>query len=204
MRTSASREKADGVRRRIARLITEVFAPLPTVAALLVVIALQSTAHPLDALRWMVVTVLFVSVAPLAYVLFGVRRRRLSDRHVGVREQRPLVLAIAIASATVSLALLAIGGAPRELFALVAAMIAGLVSSLCVTLVWKISIHTAVVTGAVVVLTLVYGAAALFLVPIVVIVSWGRVELGDHSLAQVLTGICLGAAIAALVFSLLR
>ena len=202
--TSAEREEAAGWAHKVARLVTEVFAPLPTVALLLVVIAVHATTSLVEALTWVVVTVALVSLVPLAYVLWGVRGRRLSDRHVGMREQRPHVLAIAIGSATLSLVLLGLGGAPRELFALVAAMIAGLISSLCVTLVWKISIHTAVVTGVVVVLTLVYGQWALALSPLIALVCWARVELRDHTIAQVIAGVCLGAVVAAVVFSVLR
>jgi hypothetical protein len=35
-------------------------------------------------MRWRaVLAVLFAAVVPMAYILVGVRRRRLSDRHVG-------------------------------------------------------------------------------------------------------------------------
>ena len=121
-----------------------------------------------------------------------------------MRALRPLVLLIGVTSVVVVLTLLVIGGAPRELVALVAAMLVGLVSSLLVTLAWKISIHTAVVAGAVVILVLVFGPLLLLLVPLVGLVSWARVELSDHSPAQVAAGAGLGALVAGIVFSLLR
>src|SRR5439155_21823673 len=173
------------VRRRIARTITEIFAPAPTVAALLVVLSWHSAATAEDALRWAVVSVLFASLIPLAYIIRGVRRRRLSDHHVGVREQRPVVLLFGIGSVLVGIAALVYLSAPRELVALVGAMAVGLLSSMLVTLFWKISVHSAVIAGALVVLVLVFGSALLLFGLVVALVAWARVEIGDHTPAQV-------------------
>jgi len=41
-------------------------------------------------------------------------------------------------------------------------------------------------------------------VPIVALIRWSRVELGDHTPAQTVMGAGLGAAVAAVVFMLLR
>jgi membrane-associated phospholipid phosphatase len=128
----------------------------------------------------------------------------LSDRHVRVRAQRPLPLLVGIGWVLVGLALLALWGAPRDLVALVAAVAVGLLTALLVTLVWKVSVHAAVVAGAVVVLALVFGPALLLLAPLVGLVGWARVEAGDHSPAQVLAGVVLGGAVAGTVFPLLR
>lgn len=69
---------------------------------------------------------------------------------------------------------------------------------------WKFSGHAAGVAGAVVILVLVFGPTLLALVPAVALVGWARVEVGDHTPAQVTAGAGLGALVAALVFSLLR
>jgi hypothetical protein len=158
-------------RQRLARVLTEVLAPAPTVAVLLLVVARRSAPTAAEALKWGLLAALFVSLIPLGYILRGVHRRRLSDHHVGVREQRPLPLLVGVASVLVGLALLAAWGAPRDLVALVAAMAVGLATSLLVTLVWKISVHTAVVAGAVAILVLVFGPTMLALAPLVALVG---------------------------------
>ena len=192
------------MRQRLARLVTEILAPAPTVAALLLVVAWRTAPTAAEAVRWGLLAVLFASLIPFLYILRGVRRRRLSDHHVGVREQRPVPLLVGIASVLAGLALLAALGAPRDLLALVAAMAVGLATSLLVTLFWKISVHAAVTAGAVVILVLVLGPALLTLAPVVALVGWARVEVGDHTPAQVVAGVGLGATVAGLVFSLLR
>ena len=191
-------------RRRLARAVTEVLAPTVVTSALLVAVGWHSAATAPDALGWALVAVLFAAVVPLFYILRGVRRHRLTDHHVRLREQRPAPLLVGVVSVLVGLALLARGGAPRDLVALVGAMSVGLLASLLVTLAWKVSIHTAVVAGAVVVLILVFGPALVVFAPAVALVAWARVEVGDHTAPQTLAGAVLGGSIAAVFFSLLR
>jgi membrane-associated phospholipid phosphatase len=191
-------------RRKVARLATEVLAPAPTAAALLVAVAWRSASGTAQGAGWALLAVLIVILVPLLYVVRGVRRRRFSDHHVGVREQRPLPLLVGVASVLIAWALLAAAGAPRDLVALVGAMAVGLSASLLVTLVWKISVHAAVSAGAVVILVLIFGPALLILASLAVLVGWARVELGDHTPPQVVTGAGLGAFVAATIFTLLR
>ncbi len=191
-------------RRRLARVITEIFAPAPTVALLLLLVAWHSAPTPAEAAKWGILAALFASILPFLYIVRGVRRRQLTDHHVRVRAQRPLPLTIGVASAITGLVLLLVLGAPRELVALVGAMVVGLAASTLVTLFWKLSIHAAVTAGAVVIMILVFGPILLVLTPLIALVSWARVAIGDHTPAQAVAGVCLGATIAAVVFSVLR
>ena len=192
-------------RRRLARVVTEVFAPAPVSLVVLVTVTLHSASSTAEALRFGGIAVLFATLIPFAYLVQGVRRRRLTDIHVRRREQRALPLAVAITSAAVLFGLLLWLGAPRDLIALIGAMVAGLLISLVVTLFWKISVHSASVTGAVVILAIAVGRGVLLATPLVVgLVAWSRVELGDHTVWQVLGGALLGALVAAVFFRLLR
>jgi len=56
----------------------------------------------------------------------------------------------------------------------------------------------------VVILLLVFGPGALVLLPIVPLVGWARVALGDHTPLQTLAGTALGGAVAASTFTLVR
>ena len=75
---------------------------------------------------------------------------------------------------------------------------------MAITLVWKISVHAAVAAGAVVVLVLAVGPALLVLAPLVALSAWARVQLEDHTPAQVAGGAAVGATVAGVVFSVLR
>jgi hypothetical protein len=73
---------------RLARLITEVFAPAVWAAAMPLVIALHAAESVRAGLAFGWLAVGFCSAVPYAMVWLGVRRGRLTDHHIGQREQR--------------------------------------------------------------------------------------------------------------------
>jgi membrane-associated phospholipid phosphatase len=191
------------VRQRAARIVTEILAPGVLVSVLLLAVGLHAADGP-SGLLWGLLAALFASFTPMAYIVRGVRRGRWTDHHVTTREHRRTPLLVGLASVLIGLGLLVVLDAPRELVALVAAMVAGLGVTVLITHWWKISIHTAVAAGTVVVLTLVFGTWLMVLWAIVAIIAWSRVELRDHTVGQVLGGMPFGALIAGVVFTLAR
>ena len=183
-------------RRRIACLVTEVMSPV----VLIVVVSLIVAVHSAGAGRGLalgLVAVFFVGGFPYALVLIGVRRGLLTDHHISRREQRPRIMAIALASAVAGLVVLRWLDAPRALFALLAAMVAGVAVALAVTSFWKISIHAASAAGTVACLAILVSPWWLVLVPSVVLTGWARVEIRDHTPIQVTVGAIVGAVVAA-------
>jgi hypothetical protein len=189
------------VRARVgaARAVTEIFAPVWLVAALLVLLGWHAGDPLLGG-----VAALFESILPFAYVLRQVRRGRLSDRHVGERSQRLVPLLVAFGSVVAGAVLLVALHAPRTLLAGVAAGGIGLLVAAAVNHWWKMSVHAAVAAGSCAILALVFGPVLLVTTPLIALVAWSRVHLGDHTLAQVLVGAAVGAVVAASVFAALR
>jgi membrane-associated phospholipid phosphatase len=138
----------------------------------------------------------FAGLLPYAILLIGVRRGRLGDRHLSSLKQRPGMMVIGLASVTVGLAVTYWLGAPRELVALVVAMVAGVAVALVVSLFWKISVHSACAAGTVAILVVVFGPALILAASLVVAIAWARVVLGEHTVAQVVTGAVVGATVA--------
>lgn len=188
---------------RIARLVTELTAPAVLVTLLTVVVAWHGARGGVHGLAWGLLATVFASGIPFAYILGGVRRGRLTDHHVGVREQRRLPLLFGLASVAIGWALLAAFGAPRPLLALVAAGVVGLVVAVAVSHWWKMSIHTAVAAGAVAVLALTFGAPLLAAAPLPVLAGWSRVRLRAHTLPQVVVGGAVGGLVAGVVYATL-
>lgn len=183
-------------RRRMARLVTEVMSPV----VLIVVVTLIVAVHSAGAVRGMalgLVAFFFAGGLPYGLVLIGVRRGLLTDHHISRREQRPLIMAIALASVVVGLLVLRWLDAPRALFALVVAMVAGLAVALAITSFWKISIHAASAAGTVACLAILVSPWWLLLAPLVVLTGWARVEIRDHTPVQVSVGAIVGAGVAA-------
>jgi membrane-associated phospholipid phosphatase len=187
----------------VARFVTEVLAPVNLAVGLLLVVGWHS-APSLAGLGWGLLAAMFCGLIPTAIIVHGARRHRWTDRHVPERRQRPAALAAAAVSVVAGLAVLVALGAPRQLVALVAAMLAGLAATLTVTVWWKLSVHTAVAGGTVAVLALSFGPALLLTAPLVGLVAWSRVRLGDHTPAQSAAGVALGTLVATAVIGALR
>jgi hypothetical protein len=191
-------------RRLAARTATEVFAPAVVVVIVSFLVGLHAGDSVPAGLLWGLLSALFASVIPFGAILLGVRRGRLTDHHVGRREQRRVPLLIALASVLVGLGVLALAGAPREMLALVTSMFVSLAVTLVVTHWWKVSAHAAVASGAAVISTLTLGLPWLASFVAVAIVCWSRVELRDHTVKQVLVGAVLGVVVGGSVFVALR
>jgi membrane-associated phospholipid phosphatase len=65
---------------------------------------------------------------------------------------------------------------------------------------WKISLHTAFTAATVMVVCLVYGAFSVWTLILLPLVAWSRIELKQHTIAQVVMAAVLAAAIVAAVF----
>ncbi|MET7418387.1 phosphoesterase PA-phosphatase [Dactylosporangium sp. NPDC005555] len=189
---------------RVARVVTEVLAPAVLVSVLLVLLAVHGAPSVGRGLLLGVVAAVFESVLPFLYILRGVRRGDLTDRHVGDHRQRRGPLLVGLGSVSVGFVVLVGLDAQRELLAAVVAGGVGLIVAAVVNHWWKMSIHTAVAAGAMVILMLVYGWPMVATAPLVGAVGWSRVALKDHTVAQVVVGAIVGAAVAGGVFSALR
>jgi membrane-associated phospholipid phosphatase len=191
-------------RLRVARLVGELLSPPPILVVLALVVAWDSSPTPAMAVLWGGIAAVFASVLPYALILRGVRRGRLSDKNISLREQRIRFGVVAITSILLGLALLAAFDAPAETVALLAAIAVGVACGWVITLWWKISVHAAIAAGAATVLLLVFGPALLAIWPLVALIAWSRVQVGDHTPAQVLAGVALGVVVNATIFPLLR
>ncbi|WP_199441445.1 hypothetical protein [Umezawaea beigongshangensis] len=179
---------------RLARLATEVLAPWVWVLGLPLAIGWHATGTPGGTLLWGLVVGVTGSVIPMLVIVRGARRGAWEGHHVTNREGRVIPFAVCTSSLAVGIAILVLGGAPGEMTALAVAMFVTLVVSVTITfgLHWKVSMHAAVASGAVVMLVAAYGPLLALLTPAVVLVCWSRVELRDHTTAQVWVGAAVG------------
>ena len=197
---------------RSARIVTEVVAAAVLLAVQLVLIGWRADGSP----WWGLAGAVFAAAVPLAFILRGVRRGSYADHHGPHRAHRRTPLLVALASVTAGLVLLIVLGAPRDVVALLASGIAGLVVFGTITGWWKISLNAGVAAGTVAVLAVAFGPPApagppvpaalpvLAGLPAVVLVCWSRVRLGAHTPAQVIAGAAVGALVAGTVFAAVR
>lgn len=183
---------------RWARVVTEVMAPVVLVVVVTFVVAIHAAGSGRGLLLG-VVAMFFAAGLPYAILQVGIRRGVLGDRHLTQRHQGPVMMTIGLVSIVVGLLALSLLDAPRALFALVWGICAAVAVCLAVTLRWKISIHTACAGGVVAALAVLVNPWLLVVAPLVVLVAWSRVGLGDHTTRQVVVGAAVGFGVAALV-----
>ncbi|HEX3591002.1 MAG TPA: hypothetical protein VHV74_15360 [Pseudonocardiaceae bacterium] len=196
----------EGVRRhRVAAVVTEVCSPAVVVVLLPLAVAWHATGHRAGpTLIWGCVVAVFSSVLPMAFIVRGARLGRWDGHHVRNREGRLVPLLLCLVSTITGLLVLLFGGAPRDVLALNAAMLGTLIVCIVITRWWKISLHCAVAGGAVATMVLIYGPLSLVGVPVVALIAWSRVAVGDHTAAQVVVGALTGPVVGGVVFVLVR
>lgn len=181
-----------------ARRVTDGVEPKNVIIAVLPV--LGAFRYGLAGIGWGLFAVLFAAVIPTWFIKHGMRRGRWEDRHVGQRQRRLVVIPFIMLSVLTSLGVMLWAGAPSDMTAMVVAMFAALVPIMVITVWWKVSVHTAVASGAIACLAIALGPWWLLLYPLVAAIAWSRVVLRDHTLAQTIVGAVVGAVSAGLAF----
>lgn len=189
---------ASWAEKTFAQHVTDVLEPRTWIIA--VTLLMGWHADRLTGIAWGLFAAFFCGVAPILWIKWGERRGHWGDRHVRRRQDRLIVIPGIMLSVAICIGAMLLLDAPKEMTALIIAMLATLVAILAITTQWKISVHTAVSSGAVLMLGFAYGLWVLAAFVLVALVGWSRVQLRDHTLAQVVAGAVLGAAVAGPVF----
>ena len=182
-------ERAD----RAAELFSDL-AALPLVVVVFLAVGAETAASVLAGIGWGLV------VSALAVVIPGVVTVPLRRGSATVPRGRRLgymmiMLAGAAAAMTVST-----WGAPPEVPAVAGSLVVGIVVAIVVNLRWRVSNHTAGTTMAAVLMVAVFGWPAAPVAAIPLAMSWARIRLGKHTLAQTVAGIGIGGVIASVAF----
>ncbi|HEY3869308.1 MAG TPA: hypothetical protein VGM10_13195 [Actinocrinis sp.] len=178
-----------------AKTVTDILSPAHLVIALPPTIGWHATYPGTAGLWWGAFCSGLAGGVPYGFVLWGVRRRRFSDIHIKARRERYVPIMVAVAAMGLCVAVLVLGGAPRALEALLAALLSAIAVGGVITVRWKISGHSCAASGAVGICAVCFGAWVLAFAPVVLVIGAARVRLRDHTAAQVAAGIALGAIV---------
>ena len=147
---------------------------------------------PATLLLWAGLSVFFSTVVPALYVLWGMRRGKITDVHVMEREQRFGPFFVAVVSSIFSALVLWKLGAPPSVCGLSVVIGANGIVLWAITSVYKISIHVSVLSAVVLAAVTLhpgFSPQAFWLVPALI---WARSTRKRHSLKQGILG-CLVA-----------
>ncbi|WP_182358695.1 phosphatase PAP2 family protein [Tomitella gaofuii] len=177
---------------RWAKAVTDVGAPWVLNAVLPVWFGVV-----LGAPWWGVFVAVTAGVLPICMIVAMMVRRRVADVHVTDRSERTAVLGGIIALVLAGVVIEALASAPAWALVVGTAGLATILAVGAVTVAgrWKVSVHTAVAGGWVVLAAALVTPWALLAAPSVAVIGWSRVALGDHTKLQVIAGAVLGAVI---------
>jgi hypothetical protein len=183
---------AAGIRCWIARAASTVLAPAPVAGLVLLIAAARTTTRSSEFSVIAAVAIGCGVLFPRLCIEYGVRRGWFSNPDLSRRQERALPLAIGAVSVMAAILLVHIAGGAQAVVDSLYAMAFVLAIGLGVTFIWKVSLHVAAMTGAVIILGQLLGAVCVLLVPLVILVAWSRLELREHTLAQVGAGAVVG------------
>ena len=184
---------------RIARYISTIFSPMGVSLPAILLIALYHERNQLTVAINTGLTLFFLSVGPMIYILIGVRLGKFTDVDVSKRSQRTGPFIFGIISAFVGFLALSVLHGPKNLQTILLLTIISGIIMMIITIWWKISIHASSLAGAATVLTALYGTVMLPAFILVALVGWSRVVLRRHTLAQVIAGSLLNIVLTTVV-----
>ncbi|WP_354643708.1 hypothetical protein [Kitasatospora camelliae] len=187
---------------RLARRLTDGADPKNVI--ILLCLALGCGLYGWRGLGWALIALTFAAVLPILYIVKIAEGGSWAGRHVTDRQRRLSVLPVISGSVAVGVLLQFATDAPGPMVALTAAMWCTITAVLPITRFWQISVHTAVLSGGLVMLAVTYGPWWLTGFAGVAVLGWSRVALREHTPWQTAAGAALGALVGGGVFALLR
>ena len=194
------RKKLSEIRNRIALGTSIVFSPfiVPIVTAIFVIHKHAETSREL--LHWLIVVSIFVTVLPILVVIMLYRFSKVSNIHLHAKEERLIPLCFTMISMVVGTLVLYKIGANKSIIWVCQAFIVNSVVFSIITPYWKISFHTSVATGCIMVLMLLVNLNLFWLFLLLPLIAWARVYRDRHTPLQTVAGTLLAVVNTMLLF----
>jgi membrane-associated phospholipid phosphatase len=200
--SSRSQEPGFHLRRQAAILVTNILSPFTIGLVLILLLSSRATTNLGDAVKWCLILIALSLLPTFLFVIYLVRNRKLDGIFGNTRQQRMYIYIMVVILGALSCGILYLLHAPVLLLALAVVGFTAIFTYMCVNLFWKISLHTAFITGAAALLFILYGLVSLACIALIPLVAWARMELNQHTLAQVIAGGLLSVIIVLAIFYL--
>ncbi|MDP2671025.1 MAG: hypothetical protein Q8P13_00985 [bacterium] len=160
------------------------------------IFVVQSLRAPLsEKFVWLLTVFFFGALPPILVLVYEKRKGKISDWFISNRAERRDVQLAWVFGATSVTALALIFDLPRTLQALSLTFFSLSLGMSVVNFYWKVSVHTAMITLAVLSMVLIYSSSWAFLFLLILFVAWARVQVGAHTWSQTSGGVFLSLII---------
>jgi membrane-associated phospholipid phosphatase len=191
------------MRPRLANFASNVLNPM-LLGLVAVILMSLGYAESTSAAIFLSLVILALGLLPVYLLaLYLVRTGRMDSVFNNSRQQRRGIYVGGVITTLVTILVISLMDAPTEVVATLVTVLAAGILFTVINNWWKISIHAAFATGVAMLLIYLYGWPAFIIaLPLVPLVVWSRVELGQHTAGQVTAGMLVAAAIQPSVFYL--
>ena len=171
-----------------------IFSPfiVPIVTAIFVIHKHAGTSQ--EVILWLTIVATFVTVLPILAITLLFRFSKVSNLHLHTKEERLMPLCFTLASMILGTIVLYWVGANQRIIWVCQAYIVNSVVFSVITPLWKISFHTSVTTGCIIVLALLVNLNLVWLFLLIPLIAWARVYRERHTLLQTVAGTLLATA----------
>jgi len=190
------------MRKKLAESISAIINPIVVSLVAIALISYESSTGIADAFKWAIILIVSCVAPVYLTAIVLLKMGRLEGIFNNTRRKREQLYLAACICAGIALLILHLLDAPNQIMATMTATFVTGVAFALVNLKWKISIHTAFITGFVVLAILLYGWQLALLGGLVIAVAWSRVELKWHTSGQVIAGIAATVMIMCTSYSL--
>jgi hypothetical protein len=183
---------------RLASVVSDLFGPLPTLAALCGAGALHTSA--LAGIGWGLLAMVFAAIVPY---LVTWRLRHPADGSRPTGRDRASYMGLAVLTAAAGIVVLRILGSPDAVVDVTVAIMICLAVVAVTNALWHWSNHMAGCAAGVAMLVVLFGAPGLLAAAALPAVAWARLALGRHTVSELVLGTMCGAAVAGAVLAIL-
>ncbi|MCG9129482.1 hypothetical protein JT359_17985 [Candidatus Poribacteria bacterium] len=189
---------------RVALGTSVIFSPfiVPIVTAVIIIQKYAMTSQ--DVFLWLGIVTLFVTVLPILGIALLVRFSKVGNLHLHAKEERLIPLCFVVLSLIFGTIILYKVGATHKIILACLAYIANSIVFSAITPLWKISFHTSVTTGCIMVLVFLVNTSFIWLFLLIPLIAWARIYRERHTFLQTAVGTILAIINTALVFHFLQ
>ena len=180
--------------------ISVLFSPYITAAIFILIITYKYAANLSQFLPWMGIAFLFGLIIPGGYVLWLIEKKVLNDIHLSDHTQRKIPFIVTGISASIGALALSLVGAAKQVVVMGTVYALNTVMVAILTLFWKVSVHTALFSAVITVVTILFGIQYGWFYLLLVPLCWSRIYRHRHTLNQVVGGALIAFVLTALVF----
>lgn len=175
----------------VALATSIIFSPfiVPIVTAVFVIHKHAGTTK--EVIHWLTVVAIFVTGLPVLAITLLSRFSKVSSIHLPTKEERLIPLCLTLTSMILGTVVLHQIGANQQIIWVCQAYIVNSIVFSAITPLWKISFHTSVTTGCIIVLMLLVHFNLIWLFLLIPLIAWARVYREKHTLLQTIAGTIL-------------